>query len=313
MNTGVRRDWRTPVAAVAALLGACPLPAQEKSASAPPAETRDATEALLQAQRELALIKAARDGVTAPSKSGAPQLQVPDFSPPASVSAGVRPRPPATESKSSNWLVDAMKKEPVVRESRRGGSEEREKEWGDAAPLREREKEAASSSRSGRDLVDAKERTTTAARATNPLDRYLGNWMSPQDYALLKPVATESTGQFGDWKRDGGLDVPSGISGTAPGDAPALNGLLPADRPDVAGVNAASRKENPFLQALNAPPVPATLPPPVAKAAPASGAPVPAPFLAPVSTAPVAAEAGAIPAFARPSESDKYFKQLRRF
>jgi hypothetical protein len=173
-------------------------------------------------------------------------------------------------------------------------------------------------------LLDAKERARANPAATakseaqsaerpsseppfNPLAKYMADWMSPKEYALLKPVAEKSDlDGF-----SGAQDSTASSSGQTGFDLSTLAGLAgtsgSANNSPV--FSAPTSTENPFLAGLVAPDSgPASLPP--TSQVPPVVAP---PAATPPPTAPVPAERSTIPDFAKPAIDDKYFKPLKRF
>jgi hypothetical protein len=265
------------------------------------------------AKKDLEGMKSARESALHP-KSGGPRIRLPDL--PSTAAPLVVPKAPALprDPKPASWLVDAMEKQKESRESeglnprarQRGGKDRRDQEYpetGDevgAGEMASRERARAREQR--KDLEPG-----SLSVVVNPLTAFLGEWMTPQDYALLKPGLTP------------GSDLASGLSPAA--------GLNPANT--VAGAGPTSEvwqgasafkpmvsppppRENPFLQSLqpdsqvpSGSPVRNVVPPSVA--VPAHRAPIPP------SPAPIPPARSKIPDFAKPPTDDKYFKQLNRF
>lgn len=278
---------------------------------------------LSEAQKEFDAIKASRDPAL-PLKADLPRMSAPEFHGGASPTPRANPTTKSNkaraETKSKNWLVDAMQKPAEAREGRGrlpGELNPERDESGstsnpDAASLF-----AAEDSRrepvGKRSEEPARKNSPDAPKeaVVNPLNRFLGEWMSPQDYALLKPGLTAAA-----------TDSPLALNPT-PGVTPPA---LPADvtvpgpigsaagLPRMAsGLPSGTPRENPFLQSLS-PPVnllpasPATSVPKPVLTTPAVVAPT---VSAPSVVSP--ALPGKIPDFARPAADDKYFKQLKRF
>jgi hypothetical protein len=144
---------------------------------------------------------------------------------------------------------------------------------------------------------------------TNPLNAFLDDWMTPQDFALLKPgLSGRSTGvqplpDFG--LATGGLPSGPPLAAGAFRGADPVPLAAPGDRPGP-------MRENPFLAALNAPVanVAAAVQTP-RLAHPAQG---PATVATPaVQSPPSPPPASRTPDFARPAAEEKYFKPLKRF
>ena len=139
----------------------------------------------------------------------------------------------------------------------------------------------------------------------NPLTRYLDDWMTPQDYALLKPGLTS---QFDPRAGANNAVVPNP-------DVPVLPGGLSEFAFGGAGVPPHPRdmpKENPYLQSLKTESLVSST---TVDSKPVSSAPVLPPTLQRVPPRPPLASPapGRIPDFAKPATDEKYFKQLKRF
>ena len=289
-----------PVAVVVALLfgGVSHSYCQEKVADT---SAGSAPDAIAGAKKEFEGIKSARDGALLP-KSGLPRVSVPQLSmPSATPSAGVKQKNVVPETKSPNWLIEAMEKPERERELRGQNSKSRDRERNSNL----REKSSAGSDEPSRELVRADDDQEKASAVFNPLTRYLGDWMTPQDYALLKPglsvdVETDvkSLTTFGPLETVGNLPGATGLK----------SGELDF-RTSTATLSAP--RENPFLQTLTPDvgmmPVPGPTKP-VAGRPPLS--PFPATILPPP---PVPSAQTKIPDFAKPPTDEKYFKQLKRF
>lgn len=296
---------RLPFTVIAALFAAVMGPAQEKPAAQPaPAE-----DAITATKRDFDSIKATPESATQ-TKSDLSRFGLPELH----VSPGeFRPRNPpkalTPEKKSANWLVDAMQKKSDLRTDLR-----KEQPGG---------REAEHSLLDGQEADDAAQgepkRSTTRAEAEamfqrerkeidptlNPLNRFLSDWMTPQDYALLKPGLQGS--------RAGESSGPRSEAPVSPF-AGELSGIVTPDiTTGMAGTNkpafvAPTPQENPYLQIFS---VPTSLPStPVSPITPATSPRI----NAPVTSVPTGTPApGRIPDFAKPATDDKYFKPLKRF
>jgi hypothetical protein len=133
----------------------------------------------------------------------------------------------------------------------------------------------------------------------NPLNAFLADWMTPKDYALLKP-GLQSSGTST-------VALPAGpkVSIAQPGSALFGNqaSLLSSE---ASPAPVTKPTENPYLQALNEPAPVVTVPP----TPPAN--PVPAPAVAPALPVPPQPQSK-IPEFAKPATDNKLFKPLKRF
>lgn len=272
-------------------------------------------EGIAEAKKDFDSIKSVRDAALLPN-SRMPTVSVPELSLPTAPSAigTSKAKPDPREAKSANWLVDAMKQSSSTSSSRlqdsrsgnrnsRSPSRDRDvtDEKGDGRNLTESENDAA---RIEQDRRDQREEDVTAAVAANPLNDFLGTWITPRDYALLKPGLTPN---------DSGLGakasaLPSSISGTS------VAGRL-AELTRVGSASAAiaipPSRENPYLQSLKTE-LPSAMPPtrrPI-DVAPIASPPRPPPVIVP---SPVPPSQSKIPEFAKPTTDERYFKQLKRF
>lgn len=248
-----------------------------------------------------------------PVPGSLPRVAAPEWHGGASSAPPAKPaRPnPAAAPGGSNWLVDAMLKP--------GAEPEGERVRSRRGATGEFETATASSSRpEGRgvlaDSPEPRDRTATASQppdagtVINPLAGFLGEWMSPQDLALLKPGLSGipavpitrplSGSPFG--PTSGGMSAPGAESG---------GGMSPPGMLISRGLGTA--RENPFLQGLN-PPVPSippvAVPPKTVQSAPAAGPATSVPMSPPPPAGP-----SRTPEFARPTSDDRYFKPLKRF
>lgn len=287
------------------------------------------------ARRDLDAIKALRDPSNQ-QKGALPKLTVPEMHTPTP--GAPQPWNPkksgAAEQhakKSQNWLVDAMEREARASQARErtSGSSRDSRLWRDR-----NEKSGASSNTAGDELGERSERTEGAldrdgeaiaasretraerepAHATpevnNPLTRFLGEWMTPRDYAMLKPALDESLSGRG-----------SELAGTSPAGATlGVSGLSGSDA-TLSGAGGPGRgreipRDNPYLQAMQNLPAP-TGPALLAGAPNVTSLPAPAPVASPRAEAPappiVVPPKSKIPEFAKPAQDEKYFKQLKRF
>lgn len=283
--------------------------------SGPPSARSAATDTLESARDEIRGLKAGRDarGV---AEGGLPRIAAPEWhggAVPAPPARPVQPNP-AAGARNPNWLMDALQQPDA------GGVRARDREDARGGRTGERitfERTDGARSRSGQapgELRGAAERSPPdrgqpgLVALTNPLTVYLDDWMTPQDFALLKP----------------GLDgrpaaaLPLGNLGAAPGGFP--SGLPPGPMlpPGAAAVPVVPAtgglgvgRENPFLAALNAPAAAgmAATPPVVSSPAPRPGTVTTPPAVPPPATPPVPR----VPEFARPTADEKHFKPLKRF
>lgn len=252
-----------------------------------------------------------------------PELPTPLITSPAASNSQRKKQAGLPEKKSANWLLEAMEK-PETREARTKGDTARgaRDSLSDAAntetaseanadPLQALARESARDTRAEtKERAEANEPRRTEP-APNPLARYMGDWMTPQDYALLKPVVdgarpgeaptTTNSGASGS-----GSGAPAvGITSALPGDFAGAGDMRGASR---GGFTAPSAQENPYLQLLN---TPQSAPAPVTPIAPVVATASPPPASPPPPTMETAKSR--IPDFAKPLDDQKHFKQLKRF
>lgn len=289
--------------------------AAEEKPSPPPASPPAAEQGIAGARRDFDTVKAARDPASQP-KGAVPRVGVPEMhtESPSGPRKQQKSQTGALEKKSSNWLVDAMEKsdprrkaasENGAREKSQDSTRGKEAEGIDLLAGQQTEERSARDEKIAADERERKEERTVV----NPLNQYLDSWMTPKDYALLKP-GLEAAAKPSD----------AGVVGlAAPGAPPAQLGVGdPGMRAAVAAAPAGpaqTPRENPYLQAMAPPPPPANpapvfTPPPSMAAAPRPPQGVLAPLPPP---APVQTGKPQMPDFARPAADDKYFKPLKRF
>lgn len=222
-----------------------------------------------------------------------PRIATPEFQPTATAMPALPPTPAemVAKKKSENWLVDAMMKKPP--------SEPRLKENSPrSAPTGSAENEEA-----GARMQQAVPEPRFSPNEVNPLLRYMAGWMSPQDYALLKPGMSGEAAASLPGRGDPSLAslAPDAASLGDSGSALDLSTLA-----QEAHAAQMAPRQNPYLQAFAAPPPPAQsfVPPPVHS---------PAAAAADVFAPPPGPARSNIPDFAKPPEDEKYFKQLKRF
>lgn len=275
--------------------------ADEKAA--PSTVPSPSDDAISVARREFDAVKSARETPGVP-KSGLPRMSVPELhpvAPPASPWTAPKTPASANKNKTENWLVDAMEKSPGSRPERERSLSDRER----ADRLSPKNGDEAIEKRddAAREQTDERKPATAAA---NPLAQFLGTWMTPQDYALLKPGIEEAFDPRA-----------AGSSGRVP-EAPTSSFALPllpgAD--GMFGSSAAPQRaappaprENPYLANLTF--VPAGPPPalPVVTSVPLRNTEIKTPPPLPPPVVPKSP----IPDFAKPAADEKYFKQLKRF
>lgn len=211
--------------------------------------------------------------------------------------------------KSGNWLLDAMKEKKDGDKADADGDLDPESIWGDGK-LDEKERGGKTSANSRGKPADAKDDDRPkSAPLPNPMDRYLSDWITPRDYALLKQAdksAAESSK----------ADASAPVADVGSANSPAIT--LPTDLfgPDNAGKGAGpvlvAPRDNPYIEKLNVP-------------SPGSNLAGPSQYLPPAKAS---SEAPAAPAFTPPApeakppsaidrlkarDDSKYFPQLKRF
>ena len=299
-------------ASVLALVAGLAAPAQEKAAP-PAAAASPAEDSIASAKREFELLKAARDG-TLQQKGELPRIGVPDFHqgvPAPSLRAPNSSQSTLPPAKSAHWLVDAMEKKSNSGQFRdhRGRERDWERASTDFSLTSEKESSPEATKSSLARDVSRDDELRAAKAPVNPLARYLGDWMTPHDYALLKPGLDASLATGGDARIGPGAGalapgLPAGgvgaedVLGFGGGGAP----VLPAPSP----------RENPFREGLNLPAAtPTSMPPPrVVAPMPSPAPPASIPSASPVQMPPPKSRT---PDFAQPGNDDKYYKQLKRF
>jgi hypothetical protein len=290
-------------------------------------ETRAGSRGLAATERDLELIKATRE--PAASIAGAwPGIAAPEWPHGPATAPLPRPAPApkaagAAQKKSAHWLVKTMERKP----EEHGAKAEPEKHRGhardDHTPAAEfatgqeiadvagggfagenREREAGKRDARG---VTVEAREGKPEPAPNPFAPYLAGWMTPADYALLKPVLEAANG----------ADL--GAGGAANAANAASFSFLPGPSAAPSGPPRDTAPENPFLQAMAAVSASVTVGavgPSGAGAAPANPAPAAViftPAIEPAPPLPTPAAKATQPDFVKPQSDEKYFKPLRRF
>ncbi|MFM7750375.1 MAG: hypothetical protein ACKPB0_08150, partial [Opitutaceae bacterium] len=228
-------------------------------------ETAPAVEPLEQAKRELEATKGAR---IKESDNGLRDLRT--AVPPMPLSA-----PPSTplptpraeartggEKPGRNWLVEAMEKKPGANAGKGEGSAERLRrevlrdETGSENEGREREGLSSTRETAREPRRNEREREGQRKRETevNPFGRYLKDWVSPQDFALLQSTinAPRDSGAAkpADTASPQASDISSAVGTPRSGDTGQAS-LFGGRGPGPETANARGRAaENPFLQFL---------------------------------------------------------------
>jgi hypothetical protein len=289
------------MAAVVALAWSCvPISsAQEKSASAGAPAT---TDAIAGAKKEFESIKSSRDAGLLP-KAALPRVNLPEVSAIApAVGIGTKQKIAAPEPKSSNWLVDAMEKQERPSDARGPNSRTRGRERKAAARTDDLE---AGEPAARELLVAAGSEERDVPVVVNPLTQYLGDWMTPQDYSLLKP-GLQSFEAGAAAKSSVGMGTPTTAGALGIGSEFVFGGIASSPSSVIAPVT----RENPYLQSMKPDLVTSSVVSPKSVALPPMTAPRPG-TIAPPPPAPPAPTK--IPEFVKPPSDDRYFKQLKRF
>jgi hypothetical protein len=294
-------------ALVILLLVECLVARGEEKASVATSTTAETS--IATAKQDFEALKSAREAGT-PGKAELPRVTMSELQ----LGAAAPPQPwtapnsnPAAR-KSENWLLDAMEKKPGAprrtdarREKSATDALSSEKKADDMEDARMRDRISTSSRGGADDAANPAENTASPKAVDNPLTRYMGQWMTPQDYALLQPTLSAAA-------RAG--TSPASFSAALPGSA--VDGAAAANLDfalgptvDVPPPMPRAPAENPYLTGLS---LPASQPAPVSTApAPVVPPPMlttPAPEAAPVKSN--------VPDFVKPSD-EKYFKPLKRF
>lgn len=278
-------------------------------------------DSILEAKKDFPAIKSS--GLPAVDAGAAmPGLDLKEIGPVPGGAPAPMPTPPASDglpaldpSKkkpgTGNWLVDAMEDNDDVPGSSRAGDDARKggtdltRSVDSPDPRRDRD---LTPSRDSSEKGDAKD---TGLRAYNPLDSFMATWISARDHDLLIPTARADGLPGGDLSKTP-ID---GLPGLAAGPSVGFtDSALPS--PDAGSFSDARPAGNPYLAAEDAP-IPAMkvfVAPEVLDFAPDSD-----PYVlrgsAPsgVDPAPVDSARSFVPDFARPTDDDIYFKQMKRF
>jgi hypothetical protein len=263
-------------------------------------------DAIAGAKEEFESLKSVRDAALLPN-GVLPRVSLPEFhgpTPPAASAPKTKAITP--EAKSPNWLVDAMQKQDDSRDLRGRDSRLSGRRNTVASPS---EGNATSGQKDARAASERDVQQTESENplVINPLTRYLGDWMTPQDLALLKPGLAKSF--------DPGVDAKSFSSVNASELPLTLGGLnefafAGSSSSTPPGLSPPPR-ENPYLESFkpdaNGSGIPIR---PSSISAPPVRAPIPNAILSTPQTPPAPPR---IPEFAKPPTDDKYFKQLKRF
>jgi hypothetical protein len=267
--------------------------------------------AAAQQLKELKADAAARD---ASPRSAGPSLSVPALNvSPANPAPTPSPLPSeAVTKRSENWLVDGVMKpkpsrigDPATTEkpaARRNRSES----VSDRGELEDETAQAdGSKSSEARERQSEEEERRERSRTTfDPMARFMADWLTPGDYALLRPAVSgnASTSALPGEPAPVASDLSAALESWSTGGAGGIGDPkvpLPGAKP----------ADNPFLQFLTPPETPAApLSPPVTFAPPP-----PAPLATPAAPVEERRPTSNLPDFVRPTSDDKYFKPLKKF
>jgi hypothetical protein len=278
-----------------------------------------APDSIAAARKDLAAIKspgAQQEGAVLPSLDikdlgAVPTTQRPEM--PSLPDAGKDPSldPAKRKAGTGNWLVDAMDKNTSTQ-----GSRTKEKDdvlRGDPDLIRADEK-GVHMERDPFAVDDTRERERpreAVAAAPNPLDAFMGAWISARDHdLLLTPAKGEGLSSEGGKTRS---DLLPGIEvGT-----PEASGDFTLAPVDAAAFGDSRAPANPYLALADLPsvsPLRAFAGPEAQALPPAELQDIQRGLSAPgLEPLPNDAPRSFIPDFAQPDEDDKYFKQLKKF
>lgn len=316
----------------------------DANAQSPVGRETEATASILGAKRDLEAIKAVKDAQLFPALTGSsarpalPELRTESGAVPPAALRAVKP-----EATNPNWLIDGMARtERARRDSRdrhqmtgvnRGSSRiSADRDLGrsgtafgsspgvgqaaisplDSHTSRDPREGALAERTDASSLSEADQ--TKPSGGGNPLTHFLGDWLTPQDYALLRPSLETTTLGGGVRSGDARFLVPgttdfalaSSLQREIPGGFAAMT-PIPSEQPS---------RENPFLETLNrtefTPPAQITPTPGLPRVGllPSSAAPV---GPTPGNAAVMAPGRPNVPDFPKPGQDEKYFKQLKRF
>ncbi len=262
-------------------------------------------EPMASAKRDFRAVRASGDAGVG-EKEGLPRLDVLGVNvfTPELVARG-RPPKIEAEQKPANWLLDAMEKSSSARKDRElaRASPEPDGKISGFRPARGVDPFALKI-----ELRAADRGVDSSAVAPNPLDHYLGRWLTPQDYGLLQMGRTQkNTGMGAGATRSGG-EPPAAKSS---GDVAPPNSISgePLTLPRLS--ERSDQRANPYLASIEGAPTTSVATP----AANQGGLGVPPAAAIVPAAVPVAAgpSTSRLPDFARPVSDEKYFKPLKRF
>jgi hypothetical protein len=249
------------------------------------------------------------------AKQTAPNLGssvMPDWQAPGPPPARTTPSPGKNlgrEGKSSNWLLEAMNPSTLPDGKSDSGASPASATGPDGSltPREVSRRPDPGPSALGSEQLRGAAPLPGQAAAPDPFARFLGGWMTPQDYALLRPSISTSENTPQGPNREIGTSAPTSNVQTSD-----LSAVLRANTTGEAAKPRAlipTARVNPYLPALEPAEISAAgatvkarteSPPPVT---PANALPSPATVPAPPK----------VPTFHSTTDDEKYFKQLKRF
>ena len=317
--------WSRPVRSVVAPVVFLFL-AYVSAQSAEPATTPSVVSPLEQAKRDLEAAKGSRikelDGGWRDLREAVPPVP----SPSAPVAPTPAPRSemrPSAEKNGRNWLVEAMERKSGPADLKGEGRTERAGRYA----LREvnfsestgREDQSATEETAQDSRTEDRESNTARKRDAelNPFARYLKDWVSPQDFALLQSTlaapreANANAAKPADYVSAQTTDI-SAATAVTRSSASSLAELFGGRTAGAEVPNGRSRgSENPFLQFLPGEGASSRNPPASGLPSPATPLVKPAPSVHAPAVVPI--PRGAVPDFVRPIADDKLYRQLKRF
>lgn len=224
------------------------------------------------------------------------------------------------KKKSNNWLLEAMEKDRKPDGEVVARPTEADQVRALLAGERPTETPATSLSSAQASATDEKGKEKPAApQVVNPLTRFMSDWMSPKDYALLQSTPGVAAPKESVVGAGGSTPSPDTGGSVASVSAPGGGGLesLFGTGPGGRAPTSPPPRENPFLQGLQPIPTgtagPTFSAPALAPLPPMPNSPAPATGFQPAPATELASPRANAPDFARPTYDDKAFKPMKRF
>ncbi len=286
--------------------------ARADDAPAPPADS------IAAAKKDFAAIKAPvtqADGTALPTMDmkdlgPMPSSARPDLAPLMSPDRDPSLDPAKKKTGTGNWLVDAMDKNTSTQASRTKEKDEILK--GDPDLIRADEK-GVRMEKDPLALDDTREKQTAKEpleSVYNPLDAFMGGWISARDHDLLL-TSSKGEGLPGADLGKAHVDALSGIDGAQSGPAD-----LMVQQVDPSSF-AEAKGSNPYVEAMDISidaPMKAFVSPEFSGFAPTELQDAPRGMSSSgVDARPIDTNRSFIPDFALPDDDDKYFKQMKKF